>query len=124
MTGYLKMSEIPKKTERLFRRILLQLKPPPDIPLSEWADNYRYLSDTASAEPGRWRTSRAPYQKELMDAISDKNVRKVVAMWGAQSGKTDCAILNTIGYHVHYDPASIMAMEPTLEMGEKASMLM
>lgn len=121
MTGYLKMSEIPKKTERLFRRILLQLKPPPDIPLSEWADNYRYLSDTASAEPGRWRTSRAPYQKELMDAISDKNVRKVVAMWGAQSGKTDCAILNTIGYHVHYDPASIMAMEPTLEMGEKFS---
>ncbi len=56
-----------------------------------------------------------------MDAISDQSVRKVVAMWGAQSGKTDCAILNTIGYHVHYDPTSIMVIDPTLEMGEKFS---
>lgn len=121
MTNCSKPETVPKKTEDLFRNILSQLRPPPNIPLAEWADRYRYLSDTASAEPGRWRTSRAPYQRELMNAISDKNVRKVVAMWGAQSGKTDCAILNTIGYHVHYDPAAMMVMDPTLEMGEKFS---
>ena len=31
----------------------------------------RYLSPEASAEPGRWRTDRAPYQRGPMDAISD-----------------------------------------------------
>ena len=110
-----------EKTEELFRKLLRQMAPPPDIPMSEWADRYRYLSDKAAAEPGKWRTSRAPYQKAIMDAISDQNVRKVVAMWGAQSGKTDCAILNPIGYFVHYDPTSIMVMDPTLEMAEKFS---
>ena len=126
MTPYLETmtpdkTAIPEKTEDLFRRILGKMKPPPDLSISEWADKYRYLSSTASAEPGRWRTSRAPYQKEPMDAISDRNVRKVVLMWGAQSGKTDCAILNPIGYFIHYDPSAIMVMDPTMEMGEKFS---
>ena len=30
---------------------------------SEWADQHRMLSSKASAEPGRWRTSRTPYLK-------------------------------------------------------------
>lgn len=112
---------IDRKTEVLFRKVLKSLQPPPDISMSEWADDYRYLSSTASAEYGRWNTARAPYQKEPMDAISNRNVRKVVLMWGAQSGKTDCAILNTIGYFVHYEPSAMMVMDPTLEMGEKFS---
>mgnify|MGYP002509026688 CR=1 FL=1 len=33
--------------------------------VSEWADEYRRLSSESSAEPGRWRTSKAPYQREI-----------------------------------------------------------
>lgn len=35
-------------------------------------------------------------------------------MMGAQTGKTDCLINNTIGYHIAHDPKSIMVMQPTL----------
>lgn len=109
------------KTKRLFRKIFAVLKPPPDLTLSEWADTFRRLSAGSSAEPGRWRTSKAPYQKEIMDAITDIAIRKVVIMSAAQVGKTDAMVLNPIGYYVHYDPSPIMVIQPTIDMAEKFS---
>ena len=46
------------------------LKPDPLLTVSEWADRYRVLSQRASSEPGRWRTERTPYLKEIMDCLS------------------------------------------------------
>ncbi len=89
--------------------------------LSEWADRYRIMSREASASPGRWRTDTAPYQREIMDAVTDMSVKKVVVMSAAQIGKTDMAILNPIGYFVHYDPSPIMVVLPTIAMGETFS---
>ena len=43
------------------------LSPEPTLCVSAWADTYRFLSNTASSEPGRWRTSRTPYLREIMD---------------------------------------------------------
>jgi phage terminase large subunit GpA-like protein len=34
------------------------LEPDPLLTVSEWADQYRVLSQRASSEPGRWRTAR------------------------------------------------------------------
>lgn len=93
------------------------MRPPPKQTVSEWADAERRLSPESSAEPGRWHTSRAEYQRGFMDAVSDPAVRKVVGVWAAQTGKTDC-LLNVIGFHIHHDPAPILVIQPTLEMGE------
>ena len=46
------------------------LKPDPLLTVSEWADRYRTLSSRAAAEPGRYRTKRTPYMREIMDALS------------------------------------------------------
>ncbi|MCH5195933.1 MAG: phage terminase large subunit family protein [Oscillospiraceae bacterium] len=108
-------------TRDLFRRVFSVLKPPPDMTLSQWADEKRVLSKKSSAEPGRWKTSKAPYQREIMDAISDVSVQKVVVMSAAQIGKTDGFILNTIGYYMDYDPSPIMVMQPNLQTGESFS---
>ena len=108
-------------TRDLFRRVFAVLKPPPDMTLSQWADEKRVLSKKTSAEPGRWKTSKAPYQREIMDAISDVTVQKVVVMSAAQIGKTDGFILNPIGYYMDYDPSPIMVMQPNLQMGESFS---
>ena len=89
--------------------------------VSQWADKYRRLSSESSAEPGRWRTSKAPYQREIMDAVCDMRVQKVVIMSAAQIGKTDALILNPIGYYMHYDPSPIMVMQPTIQMAETFS---
>ncbi len=108
-------------TRQLFRKIFQVLKPPPNLTLSEWADQYRRLAIGTTAEPGRWRTSKAPHQKEIMDTITDISVKKVVVMSAAQVGKTDAMILNVIGYYIHYDPSPIMVIQTTIDNAEKFS---
>ena len=109
---------VQRNTEELLRRVIGVLRPPPMQTLSQWADEKRVISANAAAEPGRWHTEKAPYQREIMDAIGDPRVPKVVVMSAAQIGKTDAFILNTIGYYMDYAPATMMVMQPTVEMGE------
>ena len=94
------------------QRALAVLKPPPDLTISDWADQNRRLSSEASAEPGQWRTSRAEYQRGIMDAISDPAAETVVIMSSSQIGKSE-SILNMVGYHIDHDPAPIMVVMPT-----------
>lgn len=108
-------------SKTIFKRIFSKLKPPPEVKMSEWADQYRRLSQGASAESGRWRTEKAPHQREIMDTISDIRIKKVVVMSSSQIAKTEADILNTIGYYMHYDPAPILVMQPTIKMGESFS---
>lgn len=109
------------ETYALFARLLKILEPPPDIPLSAWADEYRYLSTQFAAEPGRWHTGRAPYQRAPMDAVTDVHVRKIVLMWASQTGKTQGLLMNSIGYYMHYEPCPMMLLEPTVEASETVS---
>ena len=94
------------------RRSLSILKPPPELSISDWADANRRLSSEASAEPGQWRTSRAEYQRGIMDAISDGSVESVVIMSSSQVGKSE-ALGNAVGYYIDQDPAPIMVVMPT-----------
>lgn len=94
-----------------------RLKPPPRLTVSEWADTFRKLSPEASAEPGSWKTSRAEYQRGIMDAISDPAIETVVLMMGAQMGKSEC-LNNVVGYHIAQDPSPILVVQPTLDMAQ------
>lgn len=85
------------------------LRPPPRLSVSEWSDAHRMLPETA-AEPGRWRTSRTPYLRELMDAFSDPLVERVVFMKAAQVGGSE-ALLNVLGYYIDQDPAPILLVQ-------------
>lgn len=116
-----RMIDIPRGTLDVLARCAAVLKPPPELTLSQWADRYRVLSAESSAEPGRWHTDKAPYQREIMDAIGDPHIRKVVIMSAAQIGKTDAFILNPLGYYMDYAPAPILVMQPTLDMGQTFS---
>jgi phage terminase large subunit GpA-like protein len=87
-------------------------KPPEKLTLSEWADRYAFLSAESSAEGGRWHT--LPYQKGIMDAITDPKVEQVTVMKSARVGYSK--ILNhTIAFHIHQDPCPIMLVQPTIE---------
>ncbi|MEL0151626.1 MAG: phage terminase large subunit family protein [Halieaceae bacterium] len=80
--------------------------------LSEWADNYAYLSAESSAEGGRWHT--LPYQKGIMDAITDPKIEQITVMKSARVGYSK--ILNHVaGFHIHQDPCPIMIVQPTIE---------
>lgn len=105
---------------QLFRKINLAWLPPPDLTISEWADAERRIPPEASAEPGQWRTSRAEYQREIMNAISDPFTERIVVMTAAQIGKTEIE-LNAIGYFIDQEPGPILCLYPTIEMGEAFS---
>ena len=96
----------------LERRAFAAFKPPKKLTLSEWADEYAYLSAESSAEGGRWHT--LPYQKGIMDAITDPSIEQVTVMKSARVGYSK--ILNhIIAYHIHQDPCGIMVVQPTIE---------
>jgi hypothetical protein len=66
------------------------IRPDPNLTVSEWPDRHRWLSSCASAEPGRYRTARTPYMREIMDALSPVSpFQRVVFMKAAQVGATE-----------------------------------
>ena len=110
-----------KKTVKLFQRIAAKsLRPLPNLTVSDWADQYRMMSSESSAEPGRWRTDRAPYQRAIMDAFTDLDVRRVVVMSCSQIGKSDI-MNNVIGRFAHLAPAPILMIQPTVDMAQDYS---
>ena len=91
------------------------LKPLPKTSVSNWADNHRMLSSGISAEPGKWKTSRAPYQKDIMNAFTEPGIHRVVVKSSSQIGKSDM-MNNVIGRFAHLDPCAIMMIQPTIDM--------
>ena len=86
--------------------------PPKKLSLSAWADEYARLSIESSAEGGNWRT--LPYQKAIMDAVTDPHVEQITVMKSARVGYTK--ILNhIIAFHIHNDPCPMMLVQPTLD---------
>lgn len=88
------------------------LAPEPQFTVSEWADRHRQLPDTSS-EPGQWRTSRTPFLRDIMDALSvASTVERVVFMKGAQIGATEAG-LNWLGYVIANAPGLALYVLPT-----------
>ena len=97
------------------------LRPEPVLTVSEWADKNRYLPQVAAAEHGRWRTSRTPYLRKIMDSLSTHyTFKKVVVMKGAQLGLTEAGN-NWIGYMIDNSPAPALMVQPTDEMVKRNS---
>ncbi|GHM58877.1 MAG: hypothetical protein sL5_09780 [Candidatus Mesenet longicola] len=79
------------------------------------------ISQTASSEPGKWRTARTPYLKEIMDCLSPSSaVEKVIFMKGAQIGGTEVGN-NWIVYIIDQTPGPMLVVQPTVEMGKRWS---
>lgn len=95
--------------------------PDPLLTVAEWADKYRFLSSTVSAEPGQWRTSRVPYLREIMECLSPSSpVESVVLKKGAQLAGTECGN-NWLGYIIDQAPGPMLIVLPTLSMAQRWS---
>lgn len=97
------------------------LRPDPPRTVSQWADDFRMLSQEASSEPGRWRTSRTPYLREIMDALSPSHpAHRVTFIKGAQVGGTEAGN-NWAGYVMDYVPGPMLLVQPKDDLVEKVS---
>lgn len=92
-------------TDREFLKntICLSLTPSPKINILEWmSQNLRLPSD--SAEPGLYNPQRAPYQAEILNAISPQSpTRKIILCFGTQMGKTTC-MSGVMSYYIKQYP--------------------
>ncbi|QDQ24942.1 phage terminase large subunit family protein [Chitinimonas arctica] len=91
--------------------------PPRRITVSQWADEALYLSPEDSAEAGKFRTDRAPYQRGIMDAFHAEGIEEVAVMASSQVGKT-LIFKAVIGCFIAEDPSPILVVQPTVEMAE------
>jgi phage terminase large subunit GpA-like protein len=97
------------------------IRPDPDLTVSDWADRHRWLASRASAEPGRYRTGRTPYMREIMDALSPGHrAQRIVFMKAAQVGATEAGN-NWIGFAIHQAPGPMLAVQPTVELAKRNS---
>ena len=102
----------------LDRTISANIKPPPKLTLSQWAETYAVLSRETSAQTGRWRSFG--YQPGMMDAVTDPRVETVTVMKSARVGYTKL-LDHTVGYYLHQDPSPILLVQPRVEDAEDFS---
>lgn len=102
------------KLNACIAKVLKAMKPPENMTVSQWADKNRRLSSEASAEVGKWRTSRTPYMKDILDCFNDSKVEHIVVVASSQVGKSE-DINNMIGYCIDQDPGPILLVEPTVD---------
>jgi phage terminase large subunit GpA-like protein len=95
--------------------------PPPILTVSEWADEHRVLPQEASKEYGKWRTSRVPMARQIMDDLSvhspytEVNFKKSTQVAGSEIG------INLVGYVIDHAPGPMMYVLPTIDIAGKFS---
>lgn len=110
------------RSRRKFRAGLIarrkELRPPPKLTLSEWANTYGVLSKETSAQTGKFRSFK--YQDGIMDAVTDPTIEEISVMKSARVGYTKITD-HVIGYFLEHDPSPILAVQPRVEDAEDYS---
>lgn len=91
-------------------KVMAGLKEPPPLSLSEWADEHFYLSAESSSIPGRWET--LPYQKAIMDCISNDDIQTITMQKSARVGYTKI-IVAAVGYFTEHKKRNQVLYQPT-----------
>lgn len=123
MTGVIEFGASPEALKRvwaLMAKVRGRWAPPPRMTVTEWADTYRMMSPENSAEPGRYNSARAPYQRGMMDAVSDPTIETVTMMTSAQVGKNEICH-NALGWIMDLNPGPVLWVAPTEKAAEKWS---
>ena len=98
------------------------LEPDPDLPVDVWADTYQVIpKDSGANEYGKFRTSRTPHARMVMQTLSDNHpCKRVVLMGASQMLKTQTG-LNWLMSSIHQSPANFLWILPTGKLAKRAS---
>jgi phage terminase large subunit GpA-like protein len=110
-----------EKLEILRANFFEALQPEEPLDYDEWADKYRVLTSDSSAEYGQWKTSRFPFLKKIMKALSPSNrAQKIVFVKPAQVGGTELAT-GWLLYGADVYPGPIIYTQGTSDATEEYS---
>lgn len=97
----------------VFAALERAVRPRTRLTVSQWADEHRELSQEGSAAPGKWRTARTPYLREVMDSLSEHAPhKKVVFKKSSQVGGTEAGS-NWLGYIITHAKGPVAVVMPT-----------
>lgn len=82
--------------------LIKALRPKEKMSVSDWADKHMVLPG-GSNKAGKFRSDSVPYQKEIMNAITDPAVTEVTVMSSAQIGKTTCILQFSVNDVLDFD---------------------
>ena len=102
------------RLDRLVAAVMPAFAPPPDLTVSEWAEQHRRLPASSPSAGARWSNATAPYLREIQDAATDPAVSRLVVMGCHQSGKSE-ALHNAVGYWLQHDPSTVLWVMPSFE---------
>lgn len=88
---------------------LIPLHKPEPMTLSEWADKDFYLSAESSYIEGKWTT--LPYQKAIMDCMSNDDIREVNWIKSARVGYSKC-IVAAAGFFAQHKHRNQVIFQP------------
>ncbi|MFC5548185.1 phage terminase large subunit family protein [Massilia aerilata] len=98
------------------------LTPDPNMTVDAWADRYMIIPKESGAnESGKYRTSRTPHARAVMEALSDSHWCKVVALMGASQMLKTQVGLNWFCASVHQSPANFLWILPTGKLAKRTS---
>lgn len=97
--------------ENLLDRSFLKLIPDATMRVSQWAEKYRYMSQSETSRPGPWRNEIVPYLADIMDALNREGIEKIIFLKPTQVGGTECGI-NILGYVIDQSPAHVIYVLP------------
>ena len=100
------------------RQVRMVMRHPEKIKVSEWAAQYRVVSD--GAHEGPWRHDYAPHTVKIMDTFGLPWVREVWFCGVEQSGKTN-TMINCLGWAIDCDPGGIFYLMPTEDTAAKVT---
>lgn len=96
----------------MLRRVTRRFLPPPDLDPAEWAEQFRRMSSEETAYPGRFSFALVPYFRWFLERFAQPDVRKGVCRKSAQIGWTQAVICNVLGWIVHIQRTTAIAMFP------------
>lgn len=90
------------------------ISPPSRLQCADFAEAEIYLPAEGNAEPGKYHTSRMPWQIDMLQDVHDSTVDEHIWMLGSQLGKTLTLILILI-FFVAKRPRKILVVYPKLD---------
>lgn len=97
------------------------IRPDPVMSYTEWADTYFHLPRESSAEYGRYRSSRTPFVREILDELSPESpTQVVVVVKPTQCAGTTIGLIFLAGM-IDMHPGPAMMVLPTDAMARSFS---
>ncbi len=97
------------------------IEPDPDLWIDQWADEYQRIPAGNGPEPGKYRTDRTPFAREVMRCLSPSHpAKRVVAMAASQLLKTQVAI-NWLSASIHQAPGNMLTLLPSGNVAKRVS---